>query len=242
VTRLLLASDFDGTLAPIVDEPEAAALDPSAREFFLSLESRGDVEAAFLSGRDIDDLTRRTAPVRAWRSGSHGIDVVRPDGSAVRSGTPLRLDLPSGWEEAVRAEGLIVEKKRYSVALHWRTAPAVGRDHRLVEEFASWAEAAGLRLIDGRKVVEASLPGGSKIEALETLLRESGATRVVYAGDDLTDLPAIALAATRGRGLFVRSEERSEELPPGVETVGSIEELLKEFERTISSAGDPGGR
>ncbi|MGA7617733.1 MAG: trehalose-phosphatase [Thermoanaerobaculia bacterium] len=237
--ELLLASDFDGTLADIRDRPEDVVIRDEARELLENASNRDGVSVAFLSGRDLEDLTLRTAGIHAWRSGSHGLDVADPEGRILRSGKPLTVRPPDEWMRQVGECGLTLEKKKYGVAVHWRTAEGVNRRHPLVGEFARWAEANGLHPIEGRCVLEASVPGFTKIDALRFLAEESRASRVVYAGDDITDFAALEWAAARGHGFFVRSLERKELPPPGVEPVGSTVELLAKFEEVLREAGSP---
>lgn len=235
--RLLLASDFDGTIAPIEASPEAVAMEKEAESFFRRAAEAPSVAVAFLSGRDLTDLTARTALIPAYRSGSHGHDLSRPDGSLIRSDEPFSGSPDPDWIEEATGNGLLLERKRYGVALHWRTAEGVNRRHPLVREFARWARRAGLRLIEGRCVLEATIPGPAKIDALRLLAGEVEAERIVYAGDDITDFAALEWAAARGRGFFMRSLERKEAPPKGVEPVDSLAELLARFEEEVAQAG-----
>jgi trehalose 6-phosphate synthase/phosphatase len=230
---LLLASDFDGTLAPIRLDPETVEIDPRARELFEWTSRQPGVEVAFVSGRDLDDLRRRTSGIEAWRSGSHGQEIARPDGTLLQAAEPWNGFPPQEWFQKARRRGLRLERKKFGIALHWRGVQGIDEDHELVREFEEWGNAEGLGLTRGRCVVEAALPGASKLAVIETLQRETGVERVFYAGDDVTDLEAIAYAAGHGRGIFVRSAEREVELPPEVRTVGSTEELLREIRSAV---------
>jgi trehalose 6-phosphate synthase/phosphatase len=230
---LLLASDFDGTLAPIRLDPETVEIDPRARELFEWASRQPGVEVAFVSGRDLDDLQRRTSGIEAWRSGSHGQEIARSDGTLLRSAEPWNGFPPQTWFDEARRRGLRLERKKFGIALHWRGVEGIDESHELVREFEEWGRAEGLGLTRGRCVVEAARPGASKLAVIETLERETGVERVFYAGDDITDLEAIAYAAGHGRGVFVRSRERDVETPPGVETVGSTEELLRTIENAV---------
>jgi trehalose-phosphatase len=236
-TRLLLASDFDGTLAPIQRDPTMVEIEPQARAFFEWASKREGVTVAFVSGRDLDDLRERTAELNAWRSGSHGQEIESADGRLVRSASPRSSEPPGGWEHRAIAAGLRLERKKFGIALHWRGLENVDDDHPLVGEFEQWARSQKLETTRGRCVVEAAVPGASKRAVLETLIEETGAERVVYAGDDVTDLTAIELAAERGRGFFIRSSERDVPLNPNVESVGSTEELLVRMKDEILALG-----
>ncbi|HEY0788425.1 MAG TPA: trehalose-phosphatase [Thermoanaerobaculia bacterium] len=233
MTRLLLASDFDGTLAPIREQPEEVAIDPEALALLRTASTRDGVEVALISGRDVDDLRRRADGLRAWYSGSHGQEIVAPDGAKVRTGTPWKGLPPRSWLDRATGAGLRLEPKKFGVALHWRGIPRIDTDHPLVVEFERWAEGEGLSIIRGRCVSEASAGGGSKENVLRVLAARTGAGRIVYAGDDLTDFPALAFAAAHGRAFLVSSEERAEDPPRGVERVRSREELLRSFENVL---------
>lgn len=237
MTRLLLASDFDGTLAAIRDQPEEVVIDPEALQFFRSAALRDEVAVALISGRDVDDLRRRTGELPVWYSGSHGHEIVAPDGSTIRSATPWKGVPPRPWLDRATAAGFRLEPKRFGIALHWRGLAGVDQDHPLVAQFEEWARAEKLAIIHGRCVSEASSGGGSKENVLRTLVEETGADRIVYAGDDLTDFAALGFAASRGGGFLVASDERPEVPPAGVETVRSREELLRRFASVLEELG-----
>lgn len=227
--RLLLASDFDGTLAPIQRDPTTVAIAPEAYDLFRRASALEGVAVAFISGRDLDDLRKRTSGIAAWRSGSHGQEIEGPDGELISTASP-RASAPSEqWERRALSAGFRIERKKFGYAIHWRDVEGVREDHPLLLEFAEWADAAGLETTHGRCVLEAAVPGASKRKVLEEMIALTGAEQIAYAGDDVTDLGAIELAAERGRGFFVRSRERSVELSPAVEVVDSLEELLSRF-------------
>lgn len=232
-TGLLLASDFDGTLAPIQLDPAKVQIDPAARSFFEWASGRDGVSVAFISGRDLEDLRSRTAGVEAWRSGSHGQEIEAADGRLVRTAESRTSEPPTEWERRALAAGLRLERKKFGVAVHWRGLEGIDDDHPLVQEFERWAKSENLETTHGRCVLEAAVPGASKRKVLEILIGETGADRVVYAGDDVTDLSAIELAAERGHGFFVRSSEREVELNDSVESVDSTAELLSKLEELV---------
>ncbi|HVR42384.1 MAG TPA: trehalose-phosphatase [Thermoanaerobaculia bacterium] len=238
MTRLLLASDFDGTLAPIHPDPDAVRIDPRALELLRGAAQMERVQLALVSGRDVDDLRARAGGLPAWYSGSHGLEIVAPDGSRVKTTEPWSGRPDPDWLQRASAAGLRLEPKRYGIGVHWRGAAGIDESHPLIRELEEWAAARGLSLIHGRMVVEASVAGSTKRDVLAFLADRTGAERIVYAGDDLTDFPALELAATRGRGLFVASAERPEGAPPGVETVRDRDELLAAFEQELARAAD----
>lgn len=233
MTRLLLASDFDGTLAAIRPDPESVTIDPEALDVLSRAAHAEGVEIALISGRDLEDLRGRASGLRAWYSGSHGQEILAPDGRVLRSTEPWKGTPDDDWLLRARAAGLRLEPKRSGVAVHWREVMGVDASHPLIREFEEWALGEGLNIVHGRRVAEARSGDGTKRDVLEILRRETRAERMLYAGDDLTDFPALELAAAHGRGVFVASDERTETLPHGVETVRSVHELLLCFEEEL---------
>ncbi len=192
----LLAFDFDGTLAPLVDDPASAALLPATRARLGRLAARG--RCAVLSGRGLADLSRRVdgLPLIAL-VGNHGIEVrgLPPAGDASPEALRKRVGAwaaeLSGLPAAV--PGLVVEDKGYSLTLHLRGA-------REPERAEAAARAAACRLPGARvfgghaavNVVPADAP--DKGDALRRLMDATRAEAALYVGDDETDECAFALA------------------------------------------------
>ena len=220
----LLAFDFDGTLAPIRDDPRSAALDRGAAALLAETSHIEGVVVAIVSGREAADLSGRVNAPGAYLIASHGLEIHAPGGVLVRDAPPLGVDLHSELGREIAASGLRLETKKHALALHWRGVPYEAIEP-VVEAFRQWAADAHLDVIEGRCVVEARRPGGGKEEALRWLARAVGAGRVVYAGDDITDFGPLRFAAENGRALFVASGERVP--PPGVTVVGSFRELFR---------------
>ncbi len=220
----LLAFDFDGTLAPIVDDPSAAQMSRGAAALLKEVTRLRGVVVAVASGRDADDLASRTQETGAYMIGSHGLEIRDPAGIVVRDTPPLDRGPEEELRAAIDQNGMRLERKKHAVALHWRgvdeaaAAPLAGR-------FRAWASRSGLDIIDGRCVVEARCRGAGKEDALRWLASAIGAARVIYAGDDLTDFAALQFASERGRGVFLASSERLP--PPGVTVVHSFMDLFR---------------
>lgn len=220
----LLAFDFDGTLAPIRDDPANVQLDRAAAALLAETTHMKGVVVAIVSGRDADDLTARVDAPGAYFITSHGLEIHAPGGVLVRDMPPISVELHTELGREIAASGLRLESKKHGLALHWRGVPyeAIAP---VLEMFRAWAKESHLDVIEGRCVLEARRPGGGKEEALRWLARAVGAGRVVYAGDDITDFGPLKFAAECGRALFVASSERQP--PPGVTVVGSFRELFR---------------
>ncbi len=220
----LLALDFDGTLAPICEDPAEARIDRAAVALLAQTTQMEGVVVAIVSGRDADDLSMRVHAPGAYMIASHGLEILAPGGLLVRDTTPIREELPEELQREIDASGLRLEHKKHAFALHWRGVPyqAIAP---IADAFREWARQHALDVLEGRCVVEARCAGAGKEEALLWLSRAVGAARVVYAGDDLTDFGSLRFAAERGRGVFVANSERDP--PPGVTVVGSFRELYR---------------
>jgi trehalose-phosphatase len=220
----LLAFDFDGTLAPICHDPADVRMSRGAAPLLQEMTQLAGVVVAVVSGRDAEDVTARIRASGAFVIGSHGLEIRGPGGAVVRDSPPLAAEIDPALRRAMQAAGLRIESKKHGVALHWR-----GMDRAnvqaMIDSFRSWAHRVDLDVIDGRCVIEARCRGGSKEEALRWLAAATGASRVVYAGDDVTDFGALRFAAQNGRALFVASSERLP--PPGVTVVDSFRELFR---------------
>ncbi|WP_240644063.1 trehalose-phosphatase [Antribacter gilvus] len=209
-TAWLIALDFDGTLAPLVDDPKASAMTKAAREAVEHLADLGrdrPVRLALVSGRDLQDLVERTqAPAGTFLVGGHGAEAGRATATGVE-GAPLELSpvqaqqldaLIAGFEAAVAGrEGAWVQVKPSAAVVHTRLT---GTDDAAAVTVAADEVAAnlGLSAMHGKDVVEVSVVTTSKGEALRRLRAAVGAecdaavVRVMYAGDDTTDEHAFA--------------------------------------------------
>jgi len=207
-------TDFDGTLAAIVDDPDSARPVAGAPELLEALAARFGL-VAVLSGRPVAFL-QRFLPSSVVLSGLYGLEVVR-DGR--------RADHPSGgaWREVVEhvattsaargPEGMRVEPKGLSLTLHYRGRPT------LEAEVREWAERearrSGLRVRPARMSVELHPPiAADKGTAVRELA--GSFTAVCFIGDDIGDLPAFdALDDLAVEGVStVRVGVRSDEAPP----------------------------
>lgn len=212
---VLIATDFDGTLTPVVPRPADARLDPRAREVLIRLARIPRVQLAVLTGRSLADSSSRLEGINPlWISAEHGAVLRDPQGLHLPATMPPddRLALLCSRAEEIAAifPGAIVERKDLGVALHHRSVEAA-RAKSLLDMFRLVCGSLRADLLTGRQVVEGRFSSADKGVALARLLSLLPADLAfVYAGDDLTDEPALAMAslAENGLGLFVTSAER----------------------------------
>ncbi|MFI8220404.1 trehalose-phosphatase [Streptomyces sp. NPDC085932] len=207
--KALIALDFDGTLAPIVADPELARAHADAVPALAALAPEV-ATVAVITGRPAAVAVRNGA--FAGVPGLEHLVVLGHYGAErwdARSGEVSTPEPPPGVA-AVRAElpglldgtGTFVEDKGRAVAVHTRRAPdPQAAFEALRAPLTELAQRHGLIVEPGRMVLELRPPGMDKGVALRALAREIGAESVLYAGDDLGDLPAYgAVDALRAEG------------------------------------------
>jgi trehalose 6-phosphate phosphatase len=204
--RDALFLDVDGTLVGIRSRPGDVIGDPELFELLRGLSERLQGRVAAVSGRSIADVDRILSGTLACVAGVHGLERRRAGGEIVRpeppAGFPQVLQALQAF--AARDEGLILENKGLSVALHYRNAPSYEAEALALTR--DLAQAHGMKLQPGRMVVEVRAPEGDKGAAIRAYMEEppfKGA-RPVFAGDDLTDEAGFeAAAALGGYGVLV---------------------------------------
>jgi trehalose 6-phosphate phosphatase len=204
---LLLASDYDGVLARLRDDPAAAVPEPGIGDLLARLAAVPDVTVALVSGRGVEDLQRTsgfTGPFR-W-VGSHGAEFDGPltGGLAVRRDA-LAADL-APLVDAV--PGALLEVKPASVAVHVRPVPDREAAARLLADAAAGPGAdPALTAKPGKDVLELAVTDADKGAALVRLRGELGADGVLYLGDDLTDEDAFRALGDDGLTIKVGDGE-----------------------------------
>jgi len=226
-----------------VEDPAAASVPSPIRATLDELAGRRGVRVALVTGRDPKSLRRMIHLEQAYRALEHGRRLVAPGQSARRAALSKddksRLDEFERWAalHAVPA-GARLEHKPAARAVHVRALmakrPAMARKLLALAERA--AKDLGLHPRRGRAVLEAELERGDKGEALSSIVRATRARGVVYAGDDLTDLPAIRAARKLGGiGLFVRSKERPRPPAGASASLSGPEEMAALLARLVTA-------
>lgn len=205
--RLLVALDFDGTLAPEVDDPEKARALPDARAAVLRLLGMPRTRVALVSGRSLASLIAVSdLPDNTLLVGSHGIEI-RLDSPAQLSLDTAELRQVDVLEEVLgevadSVDQVWLEPKPAGFALHTRLATERNtRIAHLVARSEATAEVAGLTIREGKNVLEFSVRSTTKGEAVEHLRQYTAADAVFYAGDDVTDEDAFAALGPDDLGL-----------------------------------------
>jgi trehalose 6-phosphate phosphatase len=212
-SRVLAAFDYDGTLAPIVDDPSAAVPHRDVRAALASLSSRIGL-VAVITGRpaqvavDLGQFASSPGLERLVVMGHYGMERWDASTGQLRGAEPapgLRLvhqRLPALLDSLGLCDA-DVEDKTLSVAVHVRRladpAAAFTRMRPSLEDLATEAD---LVAEPGRFVIELRPAGMDKGQALRSLVEETGSSVVVFTGDDLGDLAAFdEVDRLRAKGL-----------------------------------------
>lgn len=201
VRPLLVALDFDGTLAPLVDDPAASRILPAGVEVLAALSAHERVALALVSGRAMADLHELAeVPAGTYFIGSHGAERARVtqfgldrDVVELTHEQADRLAALGARAAAIARgrDGVWVESKPTAAVVHTRLAEPDDAAAAESEALALGAE-LGVGTLHGKDVVELTVLAADKGTALQALRRELSAPVVLYAGDDVTDEHAFA--------------------------------------------------
>jgi trehalose 6-phosphate phosphatase len=191
--------DFDGTLSPLQDDPDAVFLASGLDAVLMRVSQKLDGALAILSGRDLTDLSKRV-PDALWRFGNHGLRSAAP-GAAMVEGVPSAPgSLLSGISSIVDVhDGVRLEEKGPVLAIHYRAAPE--KSEQLTQEIGSViSHYKDYSLQSGKMVLEAKPNGANKGVCLQAAMEtEPFAGRLpVMIGDDKTDEDAFLVANKLG--------------------------------------------
>jgi trehalose 6-phosphate phosphatase len=198
--RALIALDFDGTLAPIVADPADSRPAAGATDALVALAQAG-AQIAVITGRDAQTvvglggldqipglLVAGLYGAETWDAGALRTLEVPP------TIEQLRRQLPQLVAEHSADPGVWIEDKRLSLVVHTRRAADPDAElGRLAGPVTKLAAELGLEIHPGRDVLEVRLPGYDKGAVLRRLVDELAPTAVLFAGDDVGDLPAFAV-------------------------------------------------
>lgn len=250
--RIGLVTDVDGTISPIVADPDAAQVTPRARELLAALRPRLALVAA-VSGRAAADVQARVGVPGLVTVGNHGLEVwaegasrPAPEAACFRPA----LEAARAALDAALLPGMQVEDKTVTLSVHYRqTADPDATEAAFLPVAQTVADANGLRLHRGKMVFELRPPLQiDKGTAFRRLVEEYALSGAVYLGDDSTDADALRAArALRASGACyalavgvesddetpVSVREASDILVPGVP---GVEDFLARLLNAVSAS------
>lgn len=208
--------DFDGTLAEIEQTPDKVTFRPVAR--FIVEELAKSYTVGIITGRALPEIKKLVGIKGIYYSGNHGVEIEGPGLRFVEKNSARSVRFIGSLVKRIRRKlkpyGAIVQPKKYSVAVHYRTVePRLVRN--LLDDLetitASAVKSGKIRLQLGKKVVEIKPPvEWDKGKAIEKIIRKRGKTgRVFFFGDDMTDEDGFRkVNELKGVSVFVGELER----------------------------------
>jgi trehalose 6-phosphate phosphatase len=188
-SNVLLAFDYDGTLAPIVSDPSVARLRPATRRLLASTAAR--YPSVVISGRARQDLAKRVGGIPVFHlSGNHGLE---PWGQTAGYARRVQQWVRRLQESLAPYAGVVIEDKTYSVTIHYRNARGGARTLGAID--AAVRALRGARSLGGKHAISL-VPSGAptKGAALERARRLLACDTAIYIGDDQTDEDAFSVA------------------------------------------------
>jgi trehalose 6-phosphate phosphatase len=250
--RLLIALDFDGTLAPLEDEPMDARMLPAAREAVDAAVSAPNTLVALVSGRSLSDLrviAEHLDDSPLLLAGSHGAEFWIPgEGVVTHDDDPgdaaLRDELRAHAEQATAdLDGVWIEPKRFGFGVHTRKSTAAdAAEANLRVDALVEAEAPHWRRRTGHNIVEYAFRHEGKDSAVAELRARTEASAVLFAGDDVTDEDALKSLGENDLGVHVGSRPTAATLT--VADISAMAELLAVLaaERSAAREEKPSGK
>ncbi|MGM0368731.1 MAG: trehalose-phosphatase [Actinomycetota bacterium] len=230
--------DYDGTLTPIVSTPDLAILSDDMKAILKKLVSKYTV--SIISGRSTDDVRSKVNIGNIYYAGSHGFEIIQPDGKKIINEEANRLrKIKNKAQEELKKQtrhikGALIEDVKYTASCHYRLVPEehVAEFKEIVKRIvANYPE---LKLTEGKKVLEVrpniDWDKGKAVNwILDALGYDPANNLVIYVGDDRTDEDAFAVIKEYGFGILVAEEVRPTEAKYKVKTVNKVKDLLSYF-------------
>lgn len=199
--HVLIASDFDGTLSPIVPHPEDAYILPECSDALTQLAELPRFDVAIVSGRALEDVQERAGIPSLICCGNHGMEIVVPgmaiEDDAAEQARLIMADLRQTLEPAVsQISGAFVEDKSISLSVHSRMTPEElePKVQEIVRDMTATAVAEGkIIVVQGKKVLDirpaAARDKGAALRFVMDTLQGTTGTQLlpIYIGDDTTD-------------------------------------------------------
>jgi trehalose 6-phosphate phosphatase len=224
-SHILLLSDYDGTLTPIVSRPDEAVLPRAVGEKLDALAQKPTFSVGIISGRSLSEVKALVGIDGIYYAGNHGLEI---EGPGLRFINPAAKTAQVGMKDLAQQfsaklsniEGVIVEDKGLSLSVHYRLVKK-GEEKIVAEIFrqiaSSWLREGKIRITTGKKVWEVRPPiDWHKGKAVETIMKEIKAVLggeqwlTIYLGDDTTDEDAFRIIhRPQGWSIFVGEENPS---------------------------------
>ena len=240
IERHAIFLDFDGTIVEIEEHPEAVRMEASTVELLGALHAGSKGALAIISGREIAVVDRFLHPLRLPVAGVHGMQRRDAYGELhTRADFDLKPTIIMLEKRFADARGVIIERKRGAIAMHYRLRPELEAEcRRAAEEIVEINPK--LRLLRGKMVFEIAQSACDKGGAISAFLSEPPFKGRIplFAGDDFTDEHGFLVVNARG-GVSIKIGNEKSAAKYSAENVGALRNWLSAcvFERSKERAG-----
>ena len=236
--KVVFFFDYDGTLTPIVERPDLAKISPEMKEIIQQLSLK--YKLAIVSGRGRRNLQTLVDLPGIFYAGDHGLDIMGPDISMihpkVKKFLPLIQNISKSLDKSLtHIPGVIVEKKKMSVAIHYRQVSKEDLPGlKLPLKKILKENRENIRLLKGKKVIE-FLPniewnkGKAVLWILNTLRLDWSGQKIFYLGDDTTDEDAFRILRTRGTSILIAEKAEKSAADFRLSSPEEVKCWLKQF-------------
>lgn len=242
----LVILDYDGTLSPIVPNPDDAILPEASKDSLIKLASITPV--AVISGRDRKDVENKVALPQLIYAGSHGLDMAGPEGLDIPQKVDetylkaLRTAADNLRQQLAEVKGCMVEAKKYAIAVHFRNVVEAEVEKVIETVNQELAQHPLLKKGTGKKIVELKPAidwhkGRASLWLFEALGLNDSKAIPVFVGDDITDEDAFASLRERGIGILVGNHGEPTAATYTLEDTEAVQKLLERLYELIQSFG-----
>ncbi len=229
--------DYDGTLTAIVDHPDLAVLSDTMKNALQTLQKRCPI--AVISGRDLEDVRKKVGLSGMYYAGSHGFDMLDPEGRSISRGNPDTINTTLDQAEATlkgrlsAINGILLERKKYSLAVHYRQVAVDNHDavRKVVEGFME--EQSALQVLPGKMVFDLKpAEDWHKGKAIQWILQQlpEDDRLAIFIGDDTTDEDGFrTFRESGGVGIVVMNNVRPTAARFRLNDVQQVEDFLKQL-------------
>jgi len=242
-SHILLLSDYDGTLTPIVGRPEDAILSSGVKEQISILARSPSFNVGIISGRLLHDVEALVGIEGIFYAGNHGLEIEGPGLSYINPEARVAQAEMKGLARQFAGElsnikGVIIEDKALSLSIHYRLVQSNEEVQTVIDAFdritSPLVSEGRIRLSSGKKVLEIRPPiDWHKGKAVETITKEiqtilgSEESLLIYLGDDTTDEDAFRIIHRPGGwSIFVGSENPASNADYHLDSTSEVESFL----------------
>jgi alpha,alpha-trehalase len=237
--RVIICSDFDGTLTPIVRRPELATLSNEVKDLLFQLHQHASV--VIISGRELSDIETKVGINGLYYAGNHGFEIIGPEHFTTKfvMGSEYTDEIEQVYNELSNSltsvENCIIENKKYSLSVHFRmvresSIPEIKKNiEKIIVNHPRLIKYQGKKVFEIRPNINWNKGKALKF-ILEKLNYNPHDFTVIYLGDDVTDEDAFKeIKSEKGIGILISDTPRVTNASYRLAAPSDVEKFLKDL-------------